>query len=62
MTYLIIALTAIVSYLIGSVNFSILLSKMLSGKDIREKRFGKCGCNEYAKNIRQENGYYNTVA
>lgn len=36
MTYLIIALTAIVSYLIGSVNFSILLSKMLSGKDIRE--------------------------
>ena len=30
MTYLIIALTAIVSYLIGSVNFSILLSKMLS--------------------------------
>ena len=31
MTYLIIALTAIVSYLIGSVNFSILLSKMLSG-------------------------------
>ena len=32
MTYLIIALTAIVSYLIGSVNFSILLSKMLSGK------------------------------
>ncbi len=27
MTYLIIALTAIVSYLIGSVNFSILLSK-----------------------------------
>ena len=39
MTYLIIALTAIVSYLIGSVNFSILLSKMLSGKDIRENGY-----------------------
>ena len=63
MTYLIIALTAIVSYLIGSVNFfSILLSKMLSGKDIRESGSGKCGCNEYAKNIRQENGGYNAVA
>ena len=43
MTYLIIALTAIVSYLIGSVNFSILLSKMLSGKDIRESGSGNAG-------------------
>ncbi len=44
MTYLIIALTAIISYLIGSVNFSILLSKkMLSGKDIRESGSGNAG-------------------
>ena len=36
-------ITAIVSYLIGSVNFSILISKAISGKDIRESGSGNAG-------------------
>lgn len=43
MIYFIIALVAIVSYLIGSVNFSILISKAISGKDIRESGSGNAG-------------------
>lgn len=43
MTYLIIIAVAIVSYLIGSVNFSIILSKIISGKDIRESGSGNAG-------------------
>ena len=34
---------AVISYLIGSVNFSILLSKILTGKDIRESGSGNAG-------------------
>ena len=37
------AVTAVVSYLIGSVNFSILISKAISGKDIRESGSGNAG-------------------
>ena len=34
---------AVISYLIGSVNFSIMLSKKLTGKDIRESGSGNAG-------------------
>lgn len=43
MNYIVIIAVAIVSYLIGSVNFSIILSKALSGKDIRESGSGNAG-------------------
>lgn len=43
MQYLIIIGIAVISYLIGSVNFSILLSKTVSGKDIRESGSGNAG-------------------
>jgi glycerol-3-phosphate acyltransferase PlsY len=43
MTYITIIAVAIVSYLIGSVNFSIILSKAISGKDIRESGSGNAG-------------------
>lgn len=43
MIYFIIALVAVISYLIGSVNFSILISKAISGKDIRESGSGNAG-------------------
>ncbi len=43
MTYLIIIAVAVVSYLIGSINFSIILSKIISGKDIRESGSGNAG-------------------
>lgn len=37
------AIIAVVSYLIGSVNFSILLSRIVGGKDIRESGSGNAG-------------------
>ena len=37
------AITAVISYLIGSVNFSILISRAISGKDIRESGSGNAG-------------------
>lgn len=43
MTYLIIIAAAVISYLIGSVNFSILISKAISGRDIRESGSGNAG-------------------
>ena len=43
MQYLVIISIAVISYLIGSVNFSILLSKAVSGKDIRESGSGNAG-------------------
>ena len=36
-------ITAIISYLIGSVNFSILLSRIISGEDIRKSGSGNAG-------------------
>ncbi|MGN0148843.1 MAG: glycerol-3-phosphate acyltransferase, partial [Clostridia bacterium] len=43
MKYLVIIAVAVISYLIGSVNFSILISKAISGKDIRESGSGNAG-------------------
>ena len=43
MKYLIIIAVAVISYLIGSINFSILISKAISGKDIRESGSGNAG-------------------
>lgn len=43
MIYLIIIAVAVISYLIGSVNFSILISRAISGKDIRESGSGNAG-------------------
>lgn len=38
-----VLITALVSYLIGSVNFSILISKAISGEDIRKSGSGNAG-------------------
>ena len=43
MAYLTIIAVAVISYLIGSVNFSIMLSKAIGGKDIRESGSGNAG-------------------
>lgn len=43
MRVLIIIAVAVVSYLIGSVNFSIILSKIIGKKDIRESGSGNAG-------------------
>lgn len=40
---IIIVLTAVISYLIGSINSSIILSRTISGKDIRESGSGNAG-------------------
>ena len=36
---------AIIAYLIGSVNFSVILSKKMAGFDVREKGSGNAGWN-----------------
>lgn len=36
-------ITAIIAYLIGSINFSILISKKVAGFDVREKGSGNAG-------------------
>lgn len=41
--YLVIIAVTVISYLIGSINFSIILSKAISGKDIRESGSGNAG-------------------
>lgn len=43
MKYIIIIAVAVISYLIGSVNFSIILSRALSGEDIRKSGSGNAG-------------------
>ena len=43
MINLVSVLTVIGAYLVGSVNFSILISKLISGKDIRESGSGNAG-------------------
>ena len=43
MVYLLPIIIAIISYLIGSLNFSIIISKIISGKDIRESGSGNAG-------------------
>ncbi len=52
MLYLITVLTAVVSYLLGSINSSIIISKAISGKDIRESGSGNAG----ATNMLREHG------
>ncbi len=42
-SWVMIALTVLISYLIGSVNFSIILSRAVSGKDIRQSGSGNAG-------------------
>lgn len=41
--YILAAIVALISYLIGSVNFSILLSRIIGKKDIRESGSGNAG-------------------
>ena len=43
MINLVSVLAVIGAYLVGSVNFSILISKLISGKDIRESGSGNAG-------------------
>ena len=41
-------LIAIIAYLIGSINFSVILSKKMAGFDVRAKGKRKCRNNKYA--------------
>ena len=47
-TYIIIA---IVSYLIGSINFSVILSKKMAGFDVREKGSGNAGTTNMLRSV-----------
>ena len=56
MTYVIIIAVAVISYLIGSINFSIILSKIISGKDIRESGSGNAGATNMLRTHGKEMG------
>ena len=42
---------AIIAYLIGSVNFSILISKKMAGFDVREKGSGNAGTTNVLRSV-----------
>ena len=42
---------AVVAYLIGSVNFSVILSKKMAGFDVREKGSGNAGSTNMLRSI-----------
>ena len=48
MSYIIIA---IIAYLLGSINFSVLISKKMAGFDVREKGSGNCGTTNVLRSV-----------
>ena len=44
-------ITAIISYLIGSINFSVILSKKIAGFDVREKGSGNAGSTNMLRSV-----------
>ena len=44
-------ITAIVAYLIGSVNFSVIFSKKFAGFDVREKGSGNAGSTNMLRSV-----------
>ena len=44
-------ITGIIAYLIGSVNFSVILSKKMAGFDVREKGSGNAGTNNMLRSV-----------
>ena len=46
-----LGLTAIIAYLIGSINFSVILSKKMAGFDVREKGSGNAGSTNMLRSV-----------
>ena len=42
---------AIIAYLIGSINFSVILSKKMAGFDVREKGSGNAGSTNMLRSV-----------
>ena len=42
---------AIIAYLIGSINFSIIISKKMAGFDVREKGSGNAGTTNILRSV-----------
>lgn len=62
MIYLIAAITVVTAYLIGSVNTSIILSRLLSGKDIRRSGSGNAGATNMLRTYGKKMGVLTLVA
>ena len=45
------AVMAIIAYLIGSINFSVILSKKMAGFDVREKGSGNAGTTNMLRSV-----------
>src|SRR5690625_189759 len=46
-----VIVTAIIAYLIGSINFSVILSKKMAGFDVREKGSGNAGTTNMLRTV-----------
>ena len=44
-------IVAIIAYLIGSINFSVLISKKMAGFDVREKGSGNAGTTNMLRSV-----------
>ena len=44
-------ITAIIAYLIGSINFSVIISKKMAGFDVREKGSGNAGSTNVLRTV-----------
>ncbi|MCH5210123.1 MAG: glycerol-3-phosphate 1-O-acyltransferase PlsY [Oscillospiraceae bacterium] len=58
---LVLIAVAVISYLIGSINFSILISKAISGKDIRESGSGNAGATNMLRTYGKKMGILTLV-
>ena len=50
---------AIIAYLIGSVNFSVIFSKKFAGFDVREKGSGNAGSTNMLRSVWKKSGSIN---
>ena len=56
--YILIGISALVSYLLGSINTAIIVSKNLSGDDIRDMGSGNAGMTNVMRNYGKKAGIY----
>ena len=52
-------IVAVIAYLIGSINFAVLISKKMAGFDVREKGSRKCWKYKYVKKCWKKSSYNN---
>ena len=54
-------LIAIIAYLIGSINFSVILSKKMAGFDVRQKGSGNAGTTNMLRSVFNRYCYFSWI-